>query len=75
MNRKSRIASRRLERSLLSCALAGCMLLSAPAPAVGPGGTLPGCELPEEAGDDAAAGETGWLTGWLAGGLARWLTG
>lgn len=42
MNRKSRIASRRLERSLLSCALAGCMLLSAPALAQSTGATLRG---------------------------------
>src|SRR5690606_39513048 len=40
--RKSRIASRRLERSLLSCALAGCMLLSAPALAQSTGATLRG---------------------------------
>ena len=42
MNRKSRFASRRLERSLLSCALAGCMLLSAPALAQSTGATVRG---------------------------------
>ena len=42
MNRKSRHASRRLERSLLSCALAGCMLLAAPAMAQSTAGTIRG---------------------------------
>lgn len=42
MNPKSRSASRRLERSLLSCALAGCMLLSAPALAQSTAATIRG---------------------------------
>lgn len=42
MNRKSRSAPRRFERSLLSCALAGCMLLSAPALAQSTAGTIRG---------------------------------
>src|SRR5690606_40762181 len=42
MNRKSRFASRRLELSLLTCALAGCMLVPVPALAQSTGATLRG---------------------------------
>ena len=67
MNRKSRHAMRGLERSLLSCALAGCMLLSAPAVAQSTAGTIRGQVM----ADSAPAAQAQVTAVNLATGLTR----
>src|SRR5690606_9916449 len=67
MNRKSRSASHRLERSLLSCALAGCMLLSAPVLAQSTAATIRGQVM----ADSAPAAQAQVTATNLATGLTR----
>jgi len=67
MNRKTHPASRRFDRSLLSCALAGCMLLSAPAFAQSTSATLRG----QVSSDSAPASGAQVTATNLATGLSR----
>ena len=67
MNRKTHPASRRLDRSLLSCALAGCMLLSVPAFAQSTGATIRG----QVSADSAPAADAQVTATNLATGLTR----
>ncbi|MDH5829963.1 TonB-dependent receptor [Luteimonas sp. M1R5S18] len=64
MNRKIRSASRSLDRSVLSCALAGCMLLAAPAFAQSTAGAIRGQVMADSApATDARVTATNLATG------------